>query len=357
MITRSSLAIIVVFLLKSNLLGQVPRDTHVALSVNIVKPLANKNAISAVRDYGTSIRSGSLIVNSHVLQKPYQMALSENELFVNDKLVATFSSARDQPHQDITSLASELAEQFDVDNTVIVFDEQHRLVMDCENAAYFLCELANAKSLSARVVAASDHSTVALQHEPITKLKWQSLLADFHVSDSLQEHFTTLNCTMDDEITYEESRNFVQERQVTRSNQMYGLTIVGMILAVLAVGTILEFKPDSTLPWSEKNVAKSALAVTRKIIGLIVLLSVFDLFATIFTNASGGFEELNPLGDSLLSNTYGLSAFKIAATFVGTSILWLGRQYAGIQKAAWWMCLTLSIVTIRWLAVGSLFYT
>lgn len=38
----------------------------------------------------------------------------------------------------------------------------------------------------------------------------------------------------------------------------------------------------------------------------------------------------------------------------GAGILWFRRDYVGAQKASWWLCLGLTIVSIRWLTVPTL---
>ena len=78
--------------------------------------------------------------------------------------------------------------------------------------------------------------------------------------------------------------------------------------------------------------------------------------ATLLTDPHGGFTELNPIAGLFVKTPLALSGFKLVATGVAVGILWYRRIYVGAQKAAWWLCLVLTLVTIRWVTIQSLFY-
>jgi hypothetical protein len=71
--------------------------------------------------------------------------------------------------------------------------------------------------------------------------------------------------------------------------------------------------------------------------------------------STGQLRELNPIGSHLVENPRHLAGFKIAITVAAIGVLWLLRRHKRAQLAAWWICLLLTLVTIRWLAFSSMF--
>ena len=89
---------------------------------------------------------------------------------------------------------------------------------------------------------------------------------------------------------------------------------------------------------------------------LIAAYSLFDLIATVMALKTGHVEELNPLGVGLILAPAALAAFKVSATCLGTGLLWKLKNYHGAQVASWWLCMILTLVTVRWVTVQSLFF-
>jgi hypothetical protein len=65
-------------------------------------------------------------------------------------------------------------------------------------------------------------------------------------------------------------------------------------------------------------------------------------------------QELNPIGSHLIGNPRHLAGFKIGITLPSLLLLWLLRKHKRAQAAAWWLCLILTFVTLRWLTMSPL---
>ena len=75
---------------------------------------------------------------------------------------------------------------------------------------------------------------------------------------------------------------------------------------------------------------------------------------TIMTSQAGQMREVNPFGNSLIQNPALLALFKIGATGLSIGLLFGLRKYRRAQVAAWWACLILTILALRWLTFNSM---
>jgi hypothetical protein len=92
---------------------------------------------------------------------------------------------------------------------------------------------------------------------------------------------------------------------------------------------------------------------TRRVAELIALLwvlSLADLFFTIWAQLFTPFQELNPLAARLLNQNHInlLIAGKIALTGLGAAIFWRLRKERGAELALWAVVLVYVLLTFRW---------
>ncbi len=182
----------------------------------------------------------------------------------------------------------------------------------------------------------------------VTLGQWASLLDNFEASDALQQRFGEMQALR------EKPRKLAVNNSPVKGNAMYALTVLGMLLTVSAFGVVLSYHPKRGQRWREINEHPEAVRLVCVCAALVAALSVFDLMLTLLFRNSAGFWELNPLGGSMLAETWWLTAFKLGATAVSVSILLGLRKYRGAQMAAWWTCLALTLLTARWVAFNSM---
>lgn len=152
------------------------------------------------------------------------------------------------------------------------------------------------------------------------------------------------------------------ERSVTpaspmRSNLMYGMNLAGIVLGVVALGSLLNHRPARGARWSEVGRSGDDVPLVVRNVLLVFLLGLFDLACTLIAEHSGGFWEINPLGSELVKSPLALASFKVATLVVSCSILASLRRYRGAQVASWWLCLVCTLLAFRWATYNSLFLT
>jgi len=313
--------------------------------------------------YGEPIDGGTVIVRGEVLPSPYRVGQRGRDVFINDVTVARLPGSKDERGRDRPGRARVSPRQFVAGietrlyngDVLVCFDDRTR-VFFYEDDAYFLQALVEAETPDERVVAALDYSAggdLDDGSELIPTSQWRVALADFAPTDSLLRYLEDSGVSDEDDYSPEDDEAF-QRSDPTR--WMYALNVVGMLLVVVSAGKLLGDRPESGIRWSQLIETDEAIRLVRDALLLIVILSIFDLVATLLTESAGGFTELNPITGSLLKSPVLLAGFKLAATCLAVGILWHRRKYAGVQQAAWWMCLLLTLVTIRWVTIQSLFY-
>ena len=87
-----------------------------------------------------------------------------------------------------------------------------------------------------------------------------------------------------------------------------------------------------------------------ELLGVLWLLSLADLFFTIWAHRFTAFDELNPIAQAMLSHgTLGaLVLFKVLMTGMGTMIFWSVRSHGRAELGLWMIVLVYVALTIRW---------
>ncbi len=135
----------------------------------------------------------------------------------------------------------------------------------------------------------------------------------------------------------------------------YPMTVLGMVLAVVALGHLISCRPDALDPMFVEDPTVGMLGRVARTVGLIVVLSGFDLFWTILAWQGNQMRELNPLGSHLMEDTSSLILFKATATLLSTGMLLAMYRHRSARIAAWWLCLICTVLAFRWLTFNSMF--
>ena len=135
----------------------------------------------------------------------------------------------------------------------------------------------------------------------------------------------------------------------------YGVTVATMGLAVVALGSLLSYRPNGQTRWREVDGAGEGAPMVIRNVVLLVLLGVLDLVFTLAAQQGGGLLELNPLGSELAASPLLLTSFKVTSLLGVCFILVMLRRYRGAQIASWWLCLVCTVLAFRWLTYNSMF--
>jgi hypothetical protein len=104
--------------------------------------------------------------------------------------------------------------------------------------------------------------------------------------------------------------------------------------------------PAHPYRWSEGSRGRR---VTHGI-AVLWILSLSDLFFTLWAHSFTPFDELNPIAAAMLD--HGLIAslvlMKLVLTTVGVTIFWRLRGYGRVEAAMWAVVLVYVLLAIRW---------
>jgi len=128
----------------------------------------------------------------------------------------------------------------------------------------------------------------------------------------------------------------------------YPMTVIGMVTVVVAVGSLISVRPIEIV-----GDASSPDDVTvRRFLWLIAGMSVIDLVWTLLAHQANRVAEVNPLGSIIVDDVLRVIIFKVLATSLAIGILFRLRHALIARKACWWACLTLALLTARWVVVS-----
>lgn len=87
-----------------------------------------------------------------------------------------------------------------------------------------------------------------------------------------------------------------------------------------------------------------------ELIAVLWLLSLADLFFTLWAHFFTPFNELNPLANFMLSRGLvpSLILFKLVVTAIGTRIFWRLRHHGRAEMALWALVGVYVLLTVQW---------
>lgn len=149
-----------------------------------------------------------------------------------------------------------------------------------------------------------------------------------------------------------ESSNMSESNAERRLNQWaYPLTVSAMLIFVFSIGSLLAARPHELVSVANPNSPDAGISVSRFLL-LIAVMSAIDLAWTLLAHQAGQMNEINPIGSLILDDPKRVIAFKCLATTLAIGILFRARDVLFARKACWWICLTLSLLTGRWILVA-----
>jgi uncharacterized protein DUF5658 len=181
---------------------------------------------------------------------------------------------------------------------------------------------------------------------------WDEWLHDFQPPDDLRKRAEVVLLHYDQ--TQQKAEAEIRATQLL-SRLNYPLTLASMVLSVLAIGHLLGGRPHAGQSTHGIDDSHQMLRAHNWSLFFAAAFSAIDLTWTLAAANANQLHELNPIGSQWIQEPRHLAGFKISVTFSALAILWLLRKHMRAQIAAWWICLILTLLTIRWFAVGSLF--
>lgn len=301
-------------------------------------------------------REGFLFLNGQYLTPPYSFSCQAGEVRVNGRQLQ--HSAEDWNricYKDATANMpsdQELQENLKIwltTSTVLVSFPEQPLVMfrlSEEAGATLIEHLTDHHSGATWVDEMGDRLPEGTDRD-----QFRSWLSEFHPPDELTRRASdSLG-----QLAALEQDHSIKSAAIRRLDFLaYPLTMGGMLLCVFSIGHLMIYRPEPGAGSYDVDTSAMAQKMVSICIGLVVIFSGLDLFWTILATQAGQMREMNPIGSHLVDNPWALSVYKVAATSLAAGLFYGFRKYRRIQMASWWACLTLTLLTVRWVAIHSL---
>jgi Domain of unknown function (DUF5658) len=307
---------------------------------------------------GTS-KQGYLFTNGEYVPPPYDLRLADDVLTVNGKPLECIlpaygyggrgSGPRSGEQRPWRSAVTDLQSQLNSDLAVLSFANQPYVVLDTSNTYDLLKSLTMQSGRAVRQAGVRERLP-----EGFDKAVWDQWLDGFAPPGDLLQRAAALMSTFESS-----EREAAAALRATRwlNRLSYPLAVSGMVLSVLAVGHLLGGRPHARQNLAGLDESPEMIRSLNWSLLLVAAFSLFDLTWTILAANAGQLRELNPIGSHLIENPRQLAGFKIGITMPSLALLWLLRKHKRAQVAAWWVCLILTFVTLRWLTLSPLYVT
>jgi len=237
--------------------------------------------------------------------------------------------------------------QLSGDGIVMSFKDQPYVQLDSTTGYELLQSMTTQAERSIRQIRVMERLPQDFDEET-----WDAWIRDFAPPDNLKQRAALWIAN------YDKNQEQAQaEIRATRwmSRLAYPMSVASMVLTVLSIGHLLGGRPHAGQPTRGMDESPAMIHALNWSLLFATAFSTFDLIWTILASNTNQMRELNPIGSQWISDPRHLAGFKVSVTFSCLALLWLLRRHKRAQIAAWWICLILTLVTIRWLTFNSLF--
>jgi hypothetical protein len=231
---------------------------------------------------------------------------------------------------------------------IVLFKQTQPLVLDATREGH---ELLQALCSVSTDPGESTSAPATLEAE-FARQSWQRLVSEFEPTTEFLERASAI--VNDQEAVFAENAAGIQA-SLWRERISFPLTIFAIVVVVLAFGHLLSNAPQLAGATGEPKSMQHARRVIVQSLVFVGLLSAVDLVWTLMAYQAGSMRELNPLGSGLIGDPSRLVMFKVSVTAAAIGLLYWLHQVPLAQRASWWCCLILTLLTARWLTFQSMF--
>jgi hypothetical protein len=300
---------------------------------------------------------GFLFLDGEYLAPPYEIRYAEDKLTANGRELTCIPPPRNIGGRGFgysrggepswRYMVNELSSHLEQNAVVFSFEGQPYYNLDVNKTYEFLGSIMAQEKRSVRQAVVREGLPTEFD-----KTVWDNWIAHFEPPEDLRQRAAVFVSRYD-----EDQRK--AEAQIRAAQWMerlaYPLSVGSMVLIVLAIGHLLGGRPHAGKPSFGVDASPELIRALEWSLFFTMAFSSIDLIWTILAANSNQMRELNPIGSQWIEDSRHLAGFKISVTFSCLALLWLLRRHKRAQIAAWWVCLILTLVTIRWLTFHSLF--
>lgn len=255
-----------------------------------------------------TISTGFVLIDGAYVAPPYRVEQQDGEVRINDLVVSTTRGGerqRDEPRranrqrleesESFVGLPDRLRgrrpawwgreararRQFlhvvwalRENSMVLAFSDQQPLMLDAYQAARILMHLLEQDDKGDGPPTADD-----LFFGQLTTQQWQQTLTHFQPTEELRERATALVERHREGIEFDEQATKSAKWYQALASQpaRYGVTVTAMGLAVLALGNLLLYRPQTGGRWNDIHDGQGEGMNMRRIVLILALLCLFDL--------------------------------------------------------------------------------
>jgi hypothetical protein len=304
-----------------------------------------------------TVKKGFAFLDGEYLAPPYEIRYVDGAMTINGRELTCIPPSRgfggrgygpprvgEQPWR---TMVNDLSGQLNNDSVMLSFKDQPYWALDSTAAHDFLKSLMTTEKRSLRQVSVREQLP-----ESFDKSVWDAWIESFEPPDDLRQRAALWIANYD--TTQERAEAEIQAAR-WMDRLAYPLSVSSMVLIVLAIGHLLGGRPHAGKPTFGIDASPEMIRALEYSLFFATAFSSIDLIWTILAASNNQMRELNPIGSHLIEDPRQLAGFKVGVTFSCLALLWLLRKHKRAQIAAWWVCLILTLVTIRWLTFNSIF--
>jgi len=244
-------------------------------------------------------------------------------------------------------LTSELSD-LRIGSVIVLYRDEQPMLLSPTGEGHQLLQILSSQSTGS----ASEQAVPVSFRADSERESWQRLIAEFEPNDEFLARAGSV-VARQEQVIAKNTEDI--EANLLRAKIGFPLTMFAIVVVVLAFGHLLSNAPLSgRFDADPESLAHGRRAIVHSLV-FVGLLSAVDLIWTLIAYQAGSMRELNPLGRGLIESPSQLIAFKFTVTAAAIGLLYWLHQAPIAQRASWWCCLILTLLTARWLTFQSMF--
>lgn len=299
------------------------------------------------------VSTGFVFLNGRYISPPYTIAVKEGEASLNGVVLPGLSLAqqnqqgrfpRRRAWMPPQRLAGQLKHNLEQDALFIHLNTDSAALVPYYQAQPILDTLLSSASPEDKVEALSQ-----AELDGFSASQWTALVEGFETSLELEERVTALKETL------AEQQELGDKMAWYLAGPFPLMPILGFALAVLALGTLLSCRPPAFFSRLRQRHQRMYCRQVVYLVGLIVVLNLYDLACTLFAKGIGGFWEMNPFAGYILHVPPLVVCFKLGLTIGPAILLIIARRRWLAQVASWWGGVLYTVLVLRWVTYNAMF--
>lgn len=299
------------------------------------------------------ISTGFVFLNGQYVCPPYTIASSGTKVSLNGIMLPALSIARPNQRTPFQRrggrrpsqrLMGSLKQLLTNDGLLIHLHEDTMAMIPFHQALPILDTLLSSQSPEEKI-----KGVIPEELTGVSSAQWTFLVDGFEASPEILDRVAILR----------ETRAEQQELGGKIPWYLAGsfpiMPILGFLLAVLALGTLLSCRPPTTLPRLRQRHQKMYCQQVLYLVGLFVVLNLYDLTCTLLAKGGVGFWEMNPFAGSMLNVPPRVICFKLCLTICPAILLIVARHRRLAQMASWWGGVLYTVLILRWVTYSAMF--